>query len=289
MPVFEKNDTNFGVNLIIPDESQAIPLQLRKDCFGAGTWGLPGGKNRNGETIEETAVREGYEELGIIISKSDVEVVNIGQTINFRNMLQIGAKIHSYNGKIKNRIPNLCEGIVYFNEEYLPGNLFLGTEGNIKKFFANQRYALDANIIPTAIRNDEETAIEINLIIPNDTNKVLLTRSISINGDGNWNLFKGRVRASETIEQAASRIAEEQLGVIVPEEEMIFNNFSMRVENGQNIMQIGVIVCHNINEFILPKKDTESQYIAMDTFPARMLKLTNSNYKNYRRNRFYSK
>ena len=281
MSVFERNDTNFGVNLIIPDESSAIPLQLRKDCFGAGTWGLPGGKIHFGETIETAAIREGHEELGITISESNIQVVNISQTINFRHMLQIGVVVHSYKGTIKNGIPNLCEGIVYFNEEYLPDKLFLGAEGNIRKYFANQRYALDANITSDAIKSNEETAIEINLIIVNPNSKILLTRSISGFDGSSWDLHKGRVRVGETIEEAASRIAFESLGVIVPEEEIVFNNFYMRFENGQNIIQIGVIVNHNINEYILPIKDTESQYMSATSFSSKMLKLMVINIKEF--------
>lgn len=288
MSVFEENDTNFGANLLFLNDDSEILLDLRRNCFGDGFWGLPGGKIKKGETIEQAIVREGKEECRVIIPEKAIKVVNIGQTINSRHMLQIGAVVHSYKGKIKNGIPDLCEKLEYFGKDNLPGNLFLGTEGNIKKFFSHQNYTLDANITPNAIRSNESVPILINLIIVDDNDKILLTRNIGGEDFQNWGLHNGRVKVGETIEEASTRIAYETLGLIVPEDEMVFNNFSMKIENGENIIQIGVIVRHKISEYISPLENQEAQYIHRKSFPGAIAIVNNPNLKNYYAGLFYS-
>lgn len=55
-----------GAAVILTDTKNRILLQLRADN---GLWGLPGGLMELGETPEETAIREAYEETGLIVSE----------------------------------------------------------------------------------------------------------------------------------------------------------------------------------------------------------------------------
>ncbi len=62
--------------LLYPDEGQIkFPLTLRPEYIGAhsGQVSLPGGKSEPGESAEETALREGEEEIGI--SRSNIKIV----------------------------------------------------------------------------------------------------------------------------------------------------------------------------------------------------------------------
>lgn len=78
-PVFEhKTPPKPGSVLILlyPDRGEIrFPLMKRPEYLGthSGQISLPGGKAEAGETVEETALREGEEEIGI--RGSDVEVI----------------------------------------------------------------------------------------------------------------------------------------------------------------------------------------------------------------------
>lgn len=54
-----------GAIVIIENEKNEILLQKRKEPYGV--WGLPGGLMELGETVEENARREVYEECNILL------------------------------------------------------------------------------------------------------------------------------------------------------------------------------------------------------------------------------
>jgi len=53
-----------GVNIFVVREGRLL-LGKRKNVYGAGTWGLPGGHLEFGERLEKAAARELEEETGI--------------------------------------------------------------------------------------------------------------------------------------------------------------------------------------------------------------------------------
>jgi len=60
-----------GANVIILDDNNRVLLQKRK----SGSWGLLGGLLEISETLEDTAIREVYEESNLKIS--DLHLVNV--------------------------------------------------------------------------------------------------------------------------------------------------------------------------------------------------------------------
>lgn len=66
---------------IIRDHQNRILLQRRSDY---GDWGLPGGGMNAGESIEETMIREVYEETGLEVKEYDLYTVYSGPRMKYR-------------------------------------------------------------------------------------------------------------------------------------------------------------------------------------------------------------
>lgn len=66
---------------IIRDQQNRILLQRRSDY---GDWGLPGGGMDAGESIEETMIREVYEETGLKIKEYNLYTIYSGSRMKYR-------------------------------------------------------------------------------------------------------------------------------------------------------------------------------------------------------------
>lgn len=62
----EKPQVRVGIGVFVFKDGKFL-LGQRKGSHGSGTWSIPGGHLEFGESFEETAVREVYEETGLHI------------------------------------------------------------------------------------------------------------------------------------------------------------------------------------------------------------------------------
>lgn len=68
-----------GSNVIVENACDEILLQKR----ATGTWGLPGGLLEIGETLEETAIREVFEETGLQVNQLQLINTFSGDSYHF--------------------------------------------------------------------------------------------------------------------------------------------------------------------------------------------------------------
>lgn len=139
------NDMPIGINSIILNESGQILLGKRKNCFGERTYGLPGGKLKEGETFEKAVIREIMEETGLQVLEEDVEVINIANTITNKHFVQIALLVKKYKGTPKIMEPDKCEELKFFDLNNLP-ELFIGTKPNIELYLKNKFYDAKENV-----------------------------------------------------------------------------------------------------------------------------------------------
>ena len=66
-----------GLGLYILNDRGQVLLGLRKAKHGEGTWCPPGGHLEYGESFEEGAVREAFEETGIRVNPADIRVAGV--------------------------------------------------------------------------------------------------------------------------------------------------------------------------------------------------------------------
>jgi 8-oxo-dGTP diphosphatase len=143
----KNEDMHIGINPIILNDKNQILLGCRKQKFGEGTYCLPGGKLRLGETFEECVIREVKEETGLIIKEEDIAIINISNTIITETIhfVQIGVLVKKYEG-----IPEICErekcsDLRFFDLNDLP-TLFEPNRASIELFKRNMIYDKNLNI-----------------------------------------------------------------------------------------------------------------------------------------------
>lgn len=116
-----------------------ILLGKRKNCYGEGTWGLPGGHLEYGESLIDCAKRELMEELGI--EGLGFKLVAITDNIDDRrHYVHASFLVEKFSGEIKCLEPNLCYEWNFFDISNLPDEIFKPHQKIIKTFLNNIIY-----------------------------------------------------------------------------------------------------------------------------------------------------
>ncbi|OFI46962.1 NUDIX hydrolase [Floricoccus penangensis] len=128
-----------GSNIILENEDGHILLQKRTN----DSWGLPGGLMEIGESLEETAIREVYEETGLEVT--DLKLVNTFSgpqyqfTLENKDQIYVVTslyKVISYKGSMNLESDETLD-LKYFPYNPLPENMEDEYIDYIKYYLAN--------------------------------------------------------------------------------------------------------------------------------------------------------
>ncbi len=121
-----------GVGVIVIRGGKVL-LGMRKNSHGAGTWSLPGGHLEWGESVEQCAAREVFEETGIRITRPKLgPYTNDIFRPEGRHYITLYAIATESEGTEQVREPGKCAGWAWFPWDKLPAPLFLPLK-NLKK------------------------------------------------------------------------------------------------------------------------------------------------------------
>lgn len=136
-----------GVGIIIKNKENKILMLLRNDDAKKadsdmrleGTWTLPSGKVKFGETIEEAGIRKTKQECNLDVSK--IKVICVQNDVNkYAQYATFGLIAEGYSGDIK--LPKTEELIKYewFAVNDMPENTCIPTRKIIEKYLSKKFY-----------------------------------------------------------------------------------------------------------------------------------------------------
>lgn len=114
---------NIGATIIVTNDKNELLLNLRSDT---GTWGIIGGGMELGESLEETAARELWEEAGLKAERFELLDVLSGRELFFRypNGDETYTVIVLYKAVGVSGVPRINDGesrrLEYFSANALP-------------------------------------------------------------------------------------------------------------------------------------------------------------------------
>lgn len=133
----KRKEFRVACNIFVTRKNRLL-LGLRKNCFGAGSWGLIGGHLEDREKLIDCAKRELKEELGI--ENVDLKLVAVSDYLGITQYIHIGFLLENYEGEIKLMEPEKCEEWKFFDIDNLPENIFDSHQDLIKAFIEKKQY-----------------------------------------------------------------------------------------------------------------------------------------------------
>ena len=133
-----KDRPQIGVGVLFARANKVF-LAKRQGSHGALSWGFAGGHLELGESLEQCARREAFEELGVSIS--NISFLCVSNVIEYgRHYVDI-----EFLGEIGNQEPVLMEprsfsSIGWFDVNELPSPLFRPAEYAIDSYLTGQTY-----------------------------------------------------------------------------------------------------------------------------------------------------
>jgi 8-oxo-dGTP diphosphatase len=133
----ENERPKFGVGVaVIIKKGKKILLGKRKGNYGSGTWGFPGGHLEYNEKIEDCAIRETKEEVGINIKNiKKVYFINDVCPKEMEPYVILYVTADYDSGEVEIMEPEYCEEWNWFDWENLPVPLFVHIENLLKENF----------------------------------------------------------------------------------------------------------------------------------------------------------
>jgi 8-oxo-dGTP diphosphatase len=116
-----------GLEILIFNNENEILLGKRKGVHGVDMWGPPGGHLELGETFEQYAVREVFEETGLNVSEPKfLALTNDFFASENKHYVSIFMTVKDpINQQIKNKEPDRVESWQWFDINKLPTELFM--------------------------------------------------------------------------------------------------------------------------------------------------------------------
>lgn len=142
MPKETTTPTLVGCELFVRKGDNLL-LGMRKNCYGAGTWALPGGHVEFNERLADTICREAKEELDADITPKDLKLVSIVDDLQPENNLHyihISFEVKDPEWEPHIMEPDHCEEWRYFPMDSLPDNFFPPHKGIIENYLSGRLY-----------------------------------------------------------------------------------------------------------------------------------------------------
>ena len=116
---------SIGIGVLIKKD-ELVLFGKRKGAHGGGLWAPPGGRLEFGESLEQCAKREVFEETGLMIKNVQLEgVTNSLHHDSGQHCITLYVSADYVAGEAQLKEPEKCEGWRWFTWDAIPQPLFL--------------------------------------------------------------------------------------------------------------------------------------------------------------------
>ncbi len=111
-----------AVHLFFLREDQLLMLRRFNTGWEDGNFSVVAGHVEGGETVTQAAIREAEEEVGVSLTRDQLQVVHVMHRKSEDERVDFFLLVKSWEGAISNREPDKCDRLEWHALETLPAN-----------------------------------------------------------------------------------------------------------------------------------------------------------------------
>jgi ADP-ribose pyrophosphatase YjhB (NUDIX family) len=120
-------------NKLLLGHRNVNPKTADSELHGEGTWTLPGGGIKYGESFEEAGIREAKEETNLDVD--DLKVICVQSDKNeYAHFVSTGMIANKVSGEVKVMEPDEITKWEWFEIDNLPNNIFFPSKKTIERY-----------------------------------------------------------------------------------------------------------------------------------------------------------
>jgi len=124
-------------NKVLLGKRHGDPKRADSELHGEKSWTMPGGKLDFKEELENAACREVFEETGVKIDKSKLEMISVtNDIVEDAHFVTIGFLCENFHGEPQVKEPDEITEWGWFSLDNLPSPVFFPSEKILQKYFS---------------------------------------------------------------------------------------------------------------------------------------------------------
>jgi 8-oxo-dGTP pyrophosphatase MutT (NUDIX family) len=130
--------------LLVRDGEVLLTRRRDPDPRFDGLWHLPSGKLDAGESVLAAAVREAFEEVGVVIDPGDLRHVHTSHANGFGVEPRLGLyfEVRRWSGEPENREPAKCSEVRWFGLDALPADIIAYPAAGIAGYLRGEPFGV---------------------------------------------------------------------------------------------------------------------------------------------------
>ncbi|MEM7347921.1 MAG: NUDIX domain-containing protein [Chloroflexota bacterium] len=118
-----RNQLPVAVHLFFLQQQQLLLLRRFNTGYEDGNYSVVAGHVESDETVTQAAIREAFEEAGVIIATQDIDVVHVMNRKSDDERIDFFLVVNAWAGEVANQEPNKCDDLSWFGVDNLPSNI----------------------------------------------------------------------------------------------------------------------------------------------------------------------
>lgn len=136
-----RNKYPVAVHIFFLREDLILLLRRFNTGYEDGNYSVVAGHVDAGETVTQAAMREAYEEVGVVLEPANLQIVHVMNRKSKDERIDFFIAVRHWDGEVTNHEPGKCDEVTWVPIDALPANTIPYVKSAIEAYQAGVYYS----------------------------------------------------------------------------------------------------------------------------------------------------